>query len=121
MMRFPVRFIVDACTGPTVARHLESLGHDVFSVYDRAPTMSDVDILAKGVSETRIVITNDKDFGESIFRDRLSHCGVVFLRLQDERPPSKIRVLDQLLLAHAAVLPNQFVVCTETQTRFSSP
>ena len=116
-----MRLIVDACTGPTVARHLEALGHDIFSVHDLAPRMSDVDILARAVTETRIVITNDKDFGERIFRDGLSHCGVIFLRLQDERPPSKIRVLDQLLLAHAAALPNQFVVCTETLARFSSP
>jgi predicted nuclease of predicted toxin-antitoxin system len=84
-----VRFIVDACTGPTVARHLEALGHDVFSVHDQAPMMSDVDILAKAVTETRIVITNDKDFGEKGFRDGLSHCGVIFLRLQDERPAIK--------------------------------
>ncbi len=83
--------------------------------------MSDIDILAKAVFETRIVITNDKDFGEMIFRDGLAHCGIIFLRLQDERPTAKIRVLDQLLPAHAAALPNQFVVCTETQTRFSSP
>jgi predicted nuclease of predicted toxin-antitoxin system len=104
-----------------VARHLEALGHDVFSVHDRAPMMSDVDILAMAVTENRIVITNDKDFGEKVFRDGLSHCGVIFLRLQDERTPSKIRVVDQLLLAHAAALPNQFVVCTETQIRFSAP
>jgi predicted nuclease of predicted toxin-antitoxin system len=116
-----VRFIVDACTGPAVARHLAALGHDIFSVHDQAPTISDVDILVKAVAETRIVITNDKDFGEKVFRDGMSHCGVIFLRLQDERPPEKIRVPDQLLLAHAAALSNQFVVCTETQTRFSSP
>ena len=31
-----MRFLVDECTGPAVAKWLRSLHHDVFSVYDEA-------------------------------------------------------------------------------------
>ena len=31
-----MRFLVDECTGPAVARWLQRLHHDVFSVYDEA-------------------------------------------------------------------------------------
>lgn len=40
-----MRFIVDECTGPTVARWLRGEGHDVFSVYDEARGLTDADIL----------------------------------------------------------------------------
>jgi hypothetical protein len=31
-----MRFLVDECTGPSVAQWLRELHHDVFSVYDKA-------------------------------------------------------------------------------------
>lgn len=31
-----MKFLVDECTGPSVAAWLGELGHDVFSVYDQS-------------------------------------------------------------------------------------
>lgn len=31
-----MRFLVDECTGPSVARWLREQGHDVFSVFEQA-------------------------------------------------------------------------------------
>jgi predicted nuclease of predicted toxin-antitoxin system len=114
-----MRFLVDECTGPAVAAWLISSGHDVYSVYDQSPGDSDDDVLARALAEYRILITNDRDFGELIFREGRSHRGVVFLRLHDERPANKIRVLTGLLATHADQLASQFVVVTETQIRFA--
>jgi Domain of unknown function (DUF5615) len=36
-----VRFVVDECTGPAVARWLREQQHDVFSVYDEARGLDD--------------------------------------------------------------------------------
>lgn len=62
-----MRFIVDECTGPTVAKWLQSEGHETFSVFEKAQGIDDEKILIKAVAESWIVITNDKDFGEMIF------------------------------------------------------
>ena len=59
-----MRFLVDECTGPTVARWLEERGHDVFSVYDDASGIEDAEVLRRAHEEERILITSDKDFGE---------------------------------------------------------
>ncbi len=59
-----MRFLVDECTGPAVARWLRDLPHEVFSVYEEARGTADDDILDKAYSENWILITNDKDFGE---------------------------------------------------------
>lgn len=52
--------------------------------------MDDDDIIEKAFQENWILVTNDKGFGEKIYRDRLPHRGVVLMRLDDERPANKI-------------------------------
>ncbi|MDO8834609.1 MAG: DUF5615 family PIN-like protein [Vicinamibacterales bacterium] len=115
-----MRFLVDECTGPAVARWLRDQSHDVFSVYEEARGMVDDDVLAKAFAESRILITNDKDFGDLVFRARERHRGVVLLRLQDERATSKTDALRKLLASYADRLPDAFVVVTEQQVRFAT-
>lgn len=114
-----MRFLVDECTGPAVARWLREQKHEVFSVYDEARGMDDDDVIAKAYGEDWILITNDKDFGEKVHRERRPHKGVILLRLEDERAMNKIAALRRLLAAYAEQLANQFVAVTERQVRFS--
>ena len=58
-----MRFLVDECAGPAVARWLRELGHEIFSVFDEARGLDDDRILSQAFAEKRIPITNDKDFG----------------------------------------------------------
>ena len=115
-----MRFLVDECTGPKVAQWLRDHQHEVFSVYDDARGLDDSAILNMAFSENWILITNDRDFGEKVFRERQPHRGVVFLRLLDERPASKIDAIRRLLESHADQLTDRFVVVTESHVRFSN-
>ena len=65
-----MRFLVDECAGPMVADWLRSQGHDVFSVYDFARGLDDEAVIEKAFIENWILVTNDKDFGEKVFRER---------------------------------------------------
>jgi predicted nuclease of predicted toxin-antitoxin system len=112
-----VRCLVDECTGPVVAQWLQTHGHDVFSVYEQARGLEDRQILTKAAIENRIIVTNDKDFGEMIFREGRPHRGVVLLRLDDESPTNKIKVLQQLLDRYESQLADNFTVATETTVR----
>jgi predicted nuclease of predicted toxin-antitoxin system len=114
-----VRFLVDECAGPAVGRWLRRLGHEVFSVYEEARGAADEDILRKAYAENWILITNDKDFGEQVYRLNRLHRGVVLLRLDDETSGSKINALQRLLRGFSAELADQFVVVTDTQVRFA--
>ena len=114
-----MRFLVDECTGSKVAQWLRDENYEVFSVFDESRGMMDNEILAKAFSENWILITNDKDFGEMVFRERRNHHGVVFMRLEDERAANKIEVLRKLLEGYAEKLPEEFVVVTETKVRFA--
>lgn len=113
-----MRFLVDECTGPAVALWLREQRHDVFSVYEEARGISDDEIIRKALAEGRVLITNDKDFGEKVYRERYLHRGIVLLRLEDERASNKINAVRRLLEHHGDQIANRFVVVTETQVRF---
>ncbi len=114
-----MRFVVDECTGPAVAQWLRAEGHDVFSVYDEWRGAADADILEFAFRQNWILITNDRDFGEKVYRERLPHRGVVFLRLRNERAAAKIAAIRNLLDEHADRLADRFVVVSESQVRFA--
>jgi predicted nuclease of predicted toxin-antitoxin system len=114
-----MRFLVDECTGPNVAAWLRDKGFEVYSVYEQSRGMPDNDIIQKAYTENWILITNDKDFGDKVFRNGRLHRGVILLRLEDERSSAKIEVLSHLLERFTDRLPNAFVVVTEKQVRFA--
>jgi predicted nuclease of predicted toxin-antitoxin system len=116
-----MRFLVDESTGPAVADWLREDGHDVFSVFSQSRGISDQEIMQKAFSEGWILVTNDKDFGEKVYRERQPHKGVVLLRLDDERSVVKIEILKRLLERYAGKLVGSFVVVTESSVRFARP
>ena len=114
-----MRFLVDESTGPAVAQWLATQGHEVFSIYESARGIDDDAIVGKAFNENWILITDDKDFGEQVYRERKPHHDIILLRLSDERAKSKIDILRRLLACHAKSLPEQFVVVTEKTVRFA--
>ncbi len=113
-----MRFLVDECTGPVVAQWLREQGYDVFSVFDESRGVDDNAIIRIAFEKNRILITNDKDFGEKVYRDRMPHKGVILLRLADERTANKIEVIRKLLNNYGENLSGRFVVVAENQIRF---
>lgn len=62
-----MKFLVDECTGPAVAHWLRQQGYDVFSVYDQARGSDDSEVMDIAGRDGRILITNDRGFGERFF------------------------------------------------------
>ena len=54
-------------------RTLTELGHDVLSALESAPRATDKELLALAIEQQRVLITEDKDFGELVFVRRLPH------------------------------------------------
>jgi predicted nuclease of predicted toxin-antitoxin system len=112
-----MRFLLDESADFTLANRLKKLGHDVTAVaHDYPQALEDFEVLAIAVREQRILITNDLDFGELIFRQRLPHTGVILLRLEAFDLPAKIARIDGVLADYADQLGN-FVVLTERGIR----
>lgn len=88
-------------------------------MFDEARGMEDDEVIRKAYEESWILVTNDKDFGEKVYRERRPHRGVLLMRLEDERANNKIQVLTRLLEGYADSLAGKFVVVTETHVRFA--
>jgi len=112
-----MRFMVDESTGTAVVEYLRRNGHDTLAVAEAMPQADDRDIIARAASEERVLITNDKDFGELVFRSGWAHHGVLLLRLHDESPSSRLNVIKSVLERYADKLTGQFVVATEDSVR----
>jgi predicted nuclease of predicted toxin-antitoxin system len=93
-------------------------GHEVFSVFDDAQGIEDDEVIRKAYTESWILITNDKDFGEKVYREQHPHRGVILMRLENERATNKIEVLRRLLEQYSDKIADRFVVVTETRVRF---
>lgn len=113
-----MRFVVDECTGPAVAVWLVEQGHDLYAVSLSSPGWKDTDVLAKAVTGQRIVITNERDFGELIFKNRLPHEGAIYVRLNNETSRNKIAVLSRLSATENTIIDHDtFFTVTEDSVR----
>jgi predicted nuclease of predicted toxin-antitoxin system len=94
----PRRFVVDVCAGRKLAHWLRAQGHDVVEVRDRDMRMSDEDILSWAESDSRILITLDKDFGQLHFQWDRKHSGMV--RLPDLPSVQRIALVREIIGSH---------------------
>jgi predicted nuclease of predicted toxin-antitoxin system len=112
-----MKFLVDESAPARIAEFLRSQGHDVTRVgTDYAQGLPDEDVLALSHSEQRVLVTNDSDFGELIFKQGLPHSGVIFFRLGYAPMETRIALLERVLRDHAGEL-GRFIVVTRTQIR----
>jgi predicted nuclease of predicted toxin-antitoxin system len=87
-----MKFLLDQSADARLVTYLRQLGHDVTRIArDYPPGLLDPKILSLARAEGRILITDDRDFGELIFRLQLPHAGVIFLRLGTYAPLDLIR------------------------------
>ena len=87
---------------------LAGLGHDVSAVSEIAPGASDEDLLALAYNEQRVLITDDKDFGELVYRRGLRHhCVIRFFKTAEAE---RVVAMHKLLARHASVLEQAAIV-----------
>jgi predicted nuclease of predicted toxin-antitoxin system len=112
-----MKFLLDESADYPLAAALQSHGHDVTAIaHDYPRSLKDHEVLAIAYAESRILITNDRDFGDLIVRQHFAHAGVILFRLGDETLANKIAWLERVLADHADQL-HQFIVVTERGVR----
>jgi predicted nuclease of predicted toxin-antitoxin system len=107
-----MRFLLDQSAEARIGVILVSLGHDATRVgKDHPPGLPDDQVLSIAVTEQRVLLTNDRDFGDLIFRQNQAHAGVVYFRFPlDTTAHQKIAALLDLLETHASDLDKYLVV-----------
>lgn len=96
---------------------LRSRGHDVLYASEVKAGAADADWMARAETESRVLLTADKDFGDLIFRDGLTSHGVILLRLGDLGLTERLARLDVSWTTIETNTPGKFIVITATKIR----
>ncbi|MBW1780677.1 MAG: DUF5615 family PIN-like protein [Deltaproteobacteria bacterium] len=112
-----LKFLVDVGVGKGIEEYLNEKGYDTKAVRDIDPGMEDEEIIRIAVTENRMIITMDKDFGELVYHSSTEHSGVLFLRLEDATGTEKLQVVKHILNNYANRIRNCFCVFQKDKFR----
>jgi len=97
---------------------LREAGHDVEAIIEDSPGAKDWEVLARAANEHRIVLTFDRDYGELIYRWRLSvPPGVVYFRFAPATPEEPAEHLLKLVAITGLSLEGKFTVVERGRVR----
>jgi len=112
-----MRLFADENMARAIVTWLRERGHDVLYASEIQAGAADSDWLSRAEAEGRLILTSDKDFGDLIFRDRLTSHGVVLLRLGDMTLEQRLSRLEQAWASVEANPVGKFIVITPSKVR----
>lgn len=93
-----------------VVRALRADGHDVMAVAKISPRAEDEAVIDLAVHERRIVLTEDKDFGQLVYTRQLVTPGVLFLRFPATARGAIANAVAELVRKNGERLIGRFVI-----------
>lgn len=112
-----MRLLADECCDAGLVEALRRDGHDVTYVLESMRAASDTEVLQRAWEEGRLLMTEDKDFGELVYRLRRPVQGIILLRFAPEERALKVPRLRALLDREAERLGGAFVVLDAEKAR----
>ena len=113
-----LKFLADECCDAGLVSAMREEGHDVLYVLEEDRGGTDDSVLTRACSEGRILITEDKDFGELVYRLKKPAVGIVLIRISVEKRNSKWPQIEKLLKEFGDRVKGHFVVVGEDSFRF---
>jgi predicted nuclease of predicted toxin-antitoxin system len=113
-----LRILADECCDTGLVASLREDGHDVLYVLERKPGVSDDEVLIEAYHEERILVTEDKDFGELVYRLKKRSRGIILIRMDVKERQMKWLRLKKLIENYEERLPGHVVVIDSHKYRF---
>jgi predicted nuclease of predicted toxin-antitoxin system len=93
-----MRFLADMGVSPRCAQWLRAQGHDAVHLYEQdLHALPDNEVMRKAWEEKRVLLTMDLDFAQLASTGMDALPTVVVFRLNDQRPQSIQRRLEELI------------------------
>lgn len=115
-----MRFLADESCDFAVVRALRGTGHDVLAVAEVARGAKDSAVIALAREQQRVLLTEDKDFGQLVHAHGERASGVVLIRFPGSARPSLPAAAVDLVDRFGDRLPTAFVVREPGRVRIGS-
>jgi predicted nuclease of predicted toxin-antitoxin system len=112
-----VRFLADEDLHADLVRWLRSRGHDVSYAAETAAGEPDEALLRRAREDGRILVTDDKDFGEPVVRRGFAAMEVLLIRQWNPSLRERVARLADVWNAVEPKLPRAFVVVSDRRVR----
>lgn len=115
----PLRFLADESCDFAVVRALRAAGYDVIAITEQAAGTPDREVIQLALDEERVLLTEDKDFGQLVFAAFAGSRGVMLIRFPSESrsqlPATVVRVVEN----YSAQLSRAYITLSPGRVRVS--
>ena len=112
-----MRWLADECVDAALVSQLRGAAQDILYVAEVASGATDAEVLRRARNDSRLLLTEDKDFGELLFRLKLAVPGLVLLRLRPEQNLLKWARLEAAVGLFGDKLFGRYLVIEDTRFR----
>lgn len=105
-----MRLIADESCDFAIIRGVRAASYDVLSVAESASGVSDEEVIQLASTERRLLITEDKDFGQLVFAAAKESSGIILIRYPALSRSGLVNTMLQLFAERGEKLYNKFVV-----------
>lgn len=115
-----MKLLADECCDAPIVNALRAAGFDVAYAIEGVRGLDDAQLLNRAFDEGRILLTQDKDFGELVYRLRHPSHGIILLRFDPEHQLEMVDRVVGFLLAERSRLAGCFAVLDPERARIRS-
>lgn len=112
-----MKIMADEGVDKPIVDQLRRDGYSVIYIAESDPGASDDIVLDLANSNSAVLLTADKDFGEMVYRLRRMSHGIVLIRLSGLSAEAKARIASAAIKKHANELENAFTVIAPDSVR----
>ena len=113
-------FIADENIDQRIVQLLRDAELQIHSVAEIAPGTSDESVIEFAVDKRSIILTDDKDFGEMVFRQSQNCPGVILLRLASLDFRTRAQLIIDVIKKLGEDIKGKFVVLNPERVRIRS-
>ncbi len=117
-MKLPKLIVADECVEYEIVLLLRQNNIAVLSIMESHSGIKDTQVLKIAVEKKAFLLTEDKDFGELVFRFQLAHEGILLVRFPNNYDPDlKAEKVVKTIVEKFKDIDNRFCVLDENKLR----
>jgi predicted nuclease of predicted toxin-antitoxin system len=116
-----MKLVADENVDRRIVERLRRDGHTVDWIAEVFPSASDEEVFLRAATGGAVLVTEDKDFGELVYRRGLAHTGVLLVRLEGLDNAAKAEIVSCAVKDNASEFPGAFAVLSPDSVRVRRP